>query len=233
VAKTTKKQDLTKLTGAEQVSVMKNLSQQAASWLLDVNGRSLRDDGNVPRQANGKYNARELLAWASKRLPEVKFSDEELEAVFTLADCLGEEITRTRFFAYIDDLDRRHGASGVASFWREITLYLHDEIEDSRNCCLKACQPKSEAEIQSEIRRKVEDEIRREAREAEESRLIDEFKSYTECVNCGRIRRARRWVHEPAPKGRVQLQSVCPECRQEARDIRDRREAAEKAAGRA
>ena len=42
---------------------MQSLSQRATAWLLGVSPRTLRDYVDLPRNDDGTYNAREVIAW--------------------------------------------------------------------------------------------------------------------------------------------------------------------------
>lgn len=50
---------------------MESLSQGAAAWLVGVKPRTLRDRQAAPRNANGTYNASELVAWHIKQVGPV------------------------------------------------------------------------------------------------------------------------------------------------------------------
>jgi|GEM_PF-5255855 len=57
-----------RLTAAEQIEAMKELTQSAASWLLGFrSSRSLRDAPDAPRTPSGAYDARALVEWFADR----------------------------------------------------------------------------------------------------------------------------------------------------------------------
>lgn len=55
------KADLRKLNGAQQVVVLKSLRQSAAAYLLGLSPRSMRNHPEIPRCADGRYDAKTLL----------------------------------------------------------------------------------------------------------------------------------------------------------------------------
>jgi hypothetical protein len=60
------------MTPSDEIRVLQNLSQQAAGWLADVSPRSLRDweAAGLPRNADGTYDAREVIAFLRRRRPD-------------------------------------------------------------------------------------------------------------------------------------------------------------------
>ena len=57
--------ELTTLNGAQQIVVLKSLRQSAAAYLLGLSTRSMRNHSEIPRHANGRYDARALLCFRS------------------------------------------------------------------------------------------------------------------------------------------------------------------------
>ena len=51
------------MSTADEIKVLGSLSQGAAAWLLGISPRSLRDRNTLPRNPDGTYDAREVLAW--------------------------------------------------------------------------------------------------------------------------------------------------------------------------
>ena len=66
--------------------MLQRLTQQAAGWLIELNGRTLRDHNEIPRDADGRYNARDLLRWAAERVPRPKLDDADYERLLLVAD---------------------------------------------------------------------------------------------------------------------------------------------------
>jgi hypothetical protein len=56
------------MTGRQQIEAMQALSQSAAAWLMGISARTFRDK-NAPRNADGTYNAKDLLTWLSQSTP--------------------------------------------------------------------------------------------------------------------------------------------------------------------
>jgi hypothetical protein len=52
---------------AEQIEVLRSLSQGSIAWLFQVTPRSVRDWPTLPRNKDGTYDARAVLEWAIKR----------------------------------------------------------------------------------------------------------------------------------------------------------------------
>lgn len=55
----------------ELVRAMAGLPQGAAAWLFGVSPRTLRDRSMAPRNADGTYNAQDLVAWHLEQLQPV------------------------------------------------------------------------------------------------------------------------------------------------------------------
>ena len=55
------------MTSQEEIKGLQSLSQRAAAWLLGVSPRSLRDYVDLPRNDDGTYNAREVIAWVRSK----------------------------------------------------------------------------------------------------------------------------------------------------------------------
>lgn len=85
------------MTNREQISVLKELGQQATGYLLGKTARSVRDS-DCPRNADGSYNARDAVAWllaklapATADLTEARTKDTLLKAQLRELD-LGERL---------------------------------------------------------------------------------------------------------------------------------------------
>ncbi len=57
--------DLLNLNAAQQVVVLRSLRQIVAAFMLGLSPRSMRNHHEIPRCANGRYDARELLRFRS------------------------------------------------------------------------------------------------------------------------------------------------------------------------
>ena len=52
------------MQSCEQIEILQHLKQQSMAWLINRAPRTLRDRGDIPRQPDGTYNAKEVLAWS-------------------------------------------------------------------------------------------------------------------------------------------------------------------------
>jgi len=59
---------------------MRALTQKAAAWLLGIRPSTLRHLDDAPRNQDGSYDARELVAWQIARHSVVEDHEEDLEA---------------------------------------------------------------------------------------------------------------------------------------------------------
>jgi len=126
---TTDAGDAPALNAPQQIAVMKQLTQQAASWLVGKNARSLRDDGSAPRRPDGYYDASELVAWNVKRLPEPALSDDEVERSLVII----EEITVAGFSLgalvdFLDGLVRDYGDGGLVVFLKMLLAECQSDL---------------------------------------------------------------------------------------------------------
>lgn len=189
------------LSGAQQITMMRSLSQQAAAWLTGRNGRSLRDDPTIPRAADGGYDAQELLEWASRRLPEPTLTNDQFERALVIS----QEITSAgfalpAFVDFLESLENDYGDSGLVAFVRQLLAECRQAIED----CPDADREPSAAELREEIQRRMEQERQHRAR--------NRFELATVCEQCGRLRRGRDWVKGKPPAGFAVQTTTCPRC---------------------
>ena len=54
------------MTAIYQVHEMQSLHQAAAAWLLGCSSRELRDRADIPRDADGRYSAKDILLAAAR-----------------------------------------------------------------------------------------------------------------------------------------------------------------------
>jgi|GEM_PF-1144535 len=199
--------DVSKLTATEQIEVMKSLSQQAAGWLVGVTSRSLRDHPELPRNADGTYNAKELAAApiASGTLPEV--SADEVEKMLQIGEWLGMASTLDNdgslltVIALMESLRERHGNAGLALFasillesWRDITSGWQREPTDT------------------ELREKLDNEFRDRLDREQKARLRRQFRGSFVCERCRKVRHGREWIKGRAPVGNIEMETICPAC---------------------
>lgn len=69
------KPPLSKLTGPEQIQVMRNLTQDAVAWIAGATGRTLRDHPECPRKRTGRYDGRAVVEWVRGTLDKTSPAD--------------------------------------------------------------------------------------------------------------------------------------------------------------
>ena len=201
--------ELAKTTGTEQIEMMKSLSQQAAGWLVGLTARSLRDHPELARNADGSYDAQQLLASPlvpSGTLPAE--NSDEAEKVTQIADWLAGAATMLHsegsmwtVVALMESLRQRHGNAGLAWF---AALALE---------CWKDCASAWKREpTDSEIHEKLEKEFHERLEREQVARQRRLFRVAFVCQYCRKIRRGLEWFKGRAPMGFIELESVCPNC---------------------
>ena len=203
--------DVAKLTGAQQIEVLKNLSQQAAAFLLGVSARTLRDHPDAPRCEDGAYDARTLLSSGMLQRDAPEFSVDELEKSFTIAEAMNYEIT-PQMLRFLRGLKERHGDAGwsavlgiLIEYWSELVDPNEREPTDAE------IREKLEAEIDERIQR-AQAEIDERIQRAQHERLTRQFKVAVRCDYCKKLRQGREWVKARTPIGYAESGSICPSC---------------------
>ncbi len=74
--------DVNKLSTQEQIAILSSLKQQAVAWLMGMNGRSVRDDPHLPRNDDGTYSAKDVLAHATSKGMAPSVDDDTRELIF-------------------------------------------------------------------------------------------------------------------------------------------------------
>ena len=175
---------LSKLSGSEQVEVLKGLAQPAAAWLVGMAARSLRDHADVPRTDDGRYDARELVRWASRRRGRPELDDAEYERLLIAVEVFlcsrGDDLVQAAIGERLRELADRHG-EGVGLLFMDLVL-------DSWSAVTR-----SEPE-----------------RDFQEGR--DALRVVVRCAACGKIRQGRRWVRGKPPADHEVLGDKCAAC---------------------
>jgi len=191
------------MTGPQEIAAMETLSQQGAAWLLGITGRALRDRPDVPRNADGTYNARQLVEWARGRVEPPELTDDEVERLLLIrhfaVDCaMGPQIIPV--METLTELQRKYGDRGLAamaqlllSMWR-VEEAIHREY---------FAEPTAAEREQAEAARR---------RQAMEEAARAELRIAVVCERCKRVRHGRRWLETSPPAGFVTMPDTCPRC---------------------
>lgn len=193
------------MSPAEQIHELKSLSQQAAAYMLDANGRSLRDWPDIPRHGDGTYDAQDLVAWARRRLPRPDLADEDLEEVLTVCELLysGAHEAWGLLADWLRNFHARYGDAGFA-------LVLQTMLDEFRQQAAngdgraRAGRPPTWPEWIEQQRPAYNAEV-----QAWERTVLDVA---TVCSGCSRLRRGRRWVQTVPPAGFRVTPGECPAC---------------------
>ncbi len=194
-----------KLTRTQQIERLKRLGQQAAAWLIGCTAWALRDWPDAPRNADGTYNGRELVAWARDRLPRPAMTDDDVERLLVVQERLyGGYPSEGETLSIIDtlqDLRARYGESAWLVFV-DLLIAEWAELDEPRRA--EVFRVPTEAEI----RHRVDQEIANQRANAARGRL----QVAAICDYCGKLRRGQRWVKGEPPAGYVSVEGCCPQC---------------------
>lgn len=207
-----REQELACLTGAQQITVMENLTQQAAAWLVGATARTVRDHVEIPRDSAGRYSAQNLLAWAARRVPPAELTAEELERTLNAADLLFDSISQRNDEAAIalcdllEELNAHHGEGGLVVFAKEALRQLRQRAElELAGCTALDLMPEAQ-------RREIEQRIKEEAEKAaREWRAEADLDFAVVCDGCGMLRQGREWVKADPSPGRHVIGGCCPD----------------------
>ena len=199
--------ELAKLTGTKQIEVLKSLTQQAAGWLVGLTARTLRDHPEVPRNPDGTYNAKELLASPlACGMPAA--NPDDVEKIFQVAEWLGVVSTcdhdggsLVTAITLMDSLRERYGNAGLQLF-AAVALDRWSSIASGWG----------REPTESELREKLDKEFRDPLERAQKARLHRLFQVTLVCEYCRKIRRGRQWIKGSAPVGFLEALSVCDNC---------------------
>ena len=195
---------------AEQIEVLERLSQQSAAWLLGISARALRDHPEAPRNPDGTYNGRGLLAWFKGRVDTVELTEAETENALVVADCISawfcsvDYRALTKVIDFWRQLSRKYGSPGPVTALDLLLQELDGLAESSR--------PSFEEQTSPEARRRAEqEEVRRQREEEARARLH----IAVVCDYCKKVRRARRWIKTRPPEGFAISYGICPDCKED------------------
>lgn len=197
------------LSGAEQIIVLKSLKQQSAAWLLNLTARSLRDHVEVPRHADGHYDARELLTSGLQTTALPEPTPDELEKLWQVAESLAWDDLIPASLCLLKSLQERHGTvAGLALFAQamlEVWAEQHERDEP---------EP-TESEFRSKAEKRFEEELQRHRNH----QLRQQLRVITVCGECKRIRRGRQWVKGHISADSLASESMCPGCEEKQRQF--------------
>ena len=197
--------DVAKFTAAQQIDVLRNLSQQSAAFLLGMSSRTLRDHPAAPRRANGTYDARTLLSSGLLQRDAPEFSVDELEKSFTIAEVVNYEIT-PQMLRFLRGIKERHGDAGWSAVMGVLIAYWSELVD-----------PNEREPTDAEIREKLEAEIDARIQTAQQERLTRQLKVSVRCDYCKKLRQGREWMKMRTPVGYVEAGSICPACEKKPR----------------
>jgi len=191
------------LTAPQQTNELQRLKQQAAAYVLDCNGRTLRDRSDVERNDDGTYHVHALIAAAAGKTRLAKLTDDEIEFCHRAADVLDPSTEGALLTVYdgLRAIEQTHGPAGLAAAldtmleaWRHDADYWRWEATQRR--------PLTEADIRERIEREQE----RDHQYTAEASL----QCVASCDSCDRVRRGGKWVKGPAQPNERTYVSHCP-----------------------
>ena len=192
------------MTAEQQKQVLSNLKQATAAWILGVNGRTLRDRTDLPRNPDGTYNVRDLFAGIERTSTVPHLDTDDLEKVLVISDKLYNGYaagpSAVGIFDALTELEDKHGPGVFIAFVRELLQDWGYSVEIDR----KEYSPLTREEIQERIEAEIDEE--------RQAMAADNLKVAVVCDNCHKLRRGRRWVKSKPPAGYVVSGSVCPDC---------------------
>ena len=200
-----KKKAPEKPTLAKEQSVMQRLSQRAASWLIGMNARDLRDL-NPPRNADGSYDAAEIVKWSVGRVGTISFSDEETERLLMIIDGLLPDGLATSVNT-LREFQARYGGGALQRFAELMLEEWSGEVERNPDS-FRTLTP-------HEITEKINTQIIRMRESHEGNNLREAHLRTIVCPNCDRIRQGRKWLKATSPPAGFVFSYAaehCPDC---------------------
>ena len=182
------------------MSDLKRLTQNEAAGLLGTNARSLRDDGTIPRNADGSYSAADLVAWSRGRTrPVQSLADGDYESLLKVADTISDppDCQAVAIVEVVNALRAKLGDTVLAEFG-EILL---------RRWTATAEGLEKLADDPDHQRRQLESAKRAAALDAKRDRL--EFVAV--CL-CGKHRSGRKWSFKKLSPDVPTIPVSCPDC---------------------
>ncbi len=191
---------MAKMTTAQQIGFMEEISQSPAAWACGISPRALRDAVGLDRNEDGSYSVQSLIEWASRRVGEhVTLSNSEYEKLLVLCGALRLECDsqQTAALKVLEELRNKHGDAAFVCF---VDLIMQEwrtavEFEDDF-----AVDPDAERRAAEYARQVAQDQ------EAE-----SELRIVVQC-DCGRVRRGRKWIMTNVPPEHKVTHDMCPKC---------------------
>lgn len=209
-----------KNTASETVRAMKSLGQAPAAWLIGMSARSLRDNPDAPRDDAGRYNAQELVEWATKRLPRPELTESEQEQLMLVADVLREAMAHTNECMAVGMHDvllsifDKHGGEGLLDFIDILLTQWRADAARFRNDLAPTTEEGWQRKVAAEI----------DARRKDEADFLQRshLRIVKVCSDCQRVRRAGRWVKAAPPLDHAVDETWCPQCERKAKEAAGR-----------
>jgi hypothetical protein len=178
---------------ASQRAVVGSLCQSVAAQLIGRPSVWLRDNVHKSgRNADGSYNAVELVANVLKAQPVASLSDEQLEGVRQIAETVFADGGRHWLaLADLEAVETRYGTAGLAAIGAELLKHVREWA---------TAEPFS-AEHYTEV------QVGTTAGKPN--------RTLFRCEGCGRYRMGDVWKQPPLPYGYVahNVTRTCPKCR--------------------
>ncbi|MGA2062569.1 MAG: hypothetical protein ABSG67_18970 [Thermoguttaceae bacterium] len=151
------------------------------------------------RSPDGSYDARDVVAWCSKKIQPPKLNDNELERILVLAaefSCNEEAIEV--IVREIGELRSHYGEHILLTLFSQIVDRWREQVRLFR-----------ELETDEETRRQAE-ELHRKSRADESAKKS--LRIVTVCETCKKIRTGKQWKKGEPPPGFAVTYDLCPEC---------------------
>ncbi|MCP4592121.1 MAG: hypothetical protein GY842_15410 [bacterium] len=184
---------------------MPYFSLTASDRLCSGSAWALRDWPNAPRNGDGTYDGRELVAWARDRLPRPESSDDDYERLPVIQEVLSDGEPRDSERLSIIDSLRNLRAKYGESVWRAfVDLLIREWADVDKQYQSEVFAIPSEADVRDRVVQKM---VHWESRLAR-----DKLQVATACELCSRLRRSRQWVKADPPEGHIVQRGCCPAC---------------------
>ena len=196
---------MAKAKTSNDLATLRRLNQQSAAWLVGVSARTLRDWVDAPRNDDGSYDGRELVAWAQKRLPRPDITDQDYERLLVIIDELATSGAGCcSGAAMLDILTELRDVYGENAWLMFVDLLIEKWSED-----FGGDKPASYIEPdETEIRQRVLESIDNKRIQTAHNRL----EIAVVCPECGRLRRGRKWVEDSPPSRYAVVGQQCNDC---------------------
>lgn len=169
-----------------QIEALKNLSTEAAAYLVDTNASTLRSAVNrIQPSATGKYDARQLVKWAVGREGRISPSAEDQETVLRAAESAAtaddDRYSPTFALDSIKRLRAKYGLRIDSLILDEILFHLVGRADEEAD-----------------------------GWETESDKQVALHGPALQCGQCNRVRRGDNWI-ESVPLDTA-IHQDCPKC---------------------